>query len=284
MIESIYFVIEKLFPFSWVEFNFMKNAFIAVLLISPLFGIVSTMIVNNRMSFFSDALGHSALTGIALGVMLGINNYIISMMIFAIIFAIGISTIINSEISSSDTIIGVFSSAGISLGIVILSSKGGFSRYSNYLIGDILSITKQEILFLFIILITVILIWFVSFNRLIMSSLNKELALSKGVNVKLYKNIFVILIALIVTISLKWVGILVINSLLVLPAASAKNIAKNIRSYHIISVLFSMTSGISGLIISYYIGTSAGASIVIISSIIFFMTFLVAICKNSKYN
>ena len=262
----------------------MKNAFIAVLLISPLFGIVSTMIVNNKMSFFSDALGHSALTGIALGVMLGIDNYIISMMAFAIIFAIGISTIINSEISSSDTIIGVFSSAGISLGIVILSSNGGFSKYSNYLIGDILSITKQEIAYLFIILILVVVIWFLSFNKLIMSSLNKELALSKGVNVKFYKNIFVVLIALIVTISLKWVGMLVINSLLVLPAASAKNVAKNIRSYHITSVVFSMFSGISGLISSYYIGTSAGASIVIISSVIFFLTFLVAVCKKEKYN
>ena len=261
----------------------MKNAFIAILLISPLFGIVSTMIVNNKMSFFSDALGHSALTGIALGVMLGIDNYIISMMAFAIIFAIGISTIINSEISSSDTIIGVFSSAGISLGIVILSCRGGFSKYSSYLIGDILSITKQEITSLFIILIAVIFIWFISFNKLIMSSLNKELALSKGVNVKLYKNIFAILIALIVTISLKWVGMLVINSLLVLPAASAKNISKNIKSYHIISVLFSMISGISGLIISYYIGTSAGASIVIISSVIFFITFFIAINKNNNY-
>ncbi len=261
----------------------MKNAFIAILLISPLFGIVSTMIVNNKMSFFSDALGHSALTGIALGVMLGIDNYIISMMAFAIIFAIGISTIINSEISSSDTIIGVFSSAGISLGIVILSCRGSFSKYSSYLIGDILSITKQEITSLFIILIIVILIWFISFNKLIMSSLNKELALSKGVNVKLYKNIFVILIALIVTISLKWIGMLVINSLLVLPAASAKNISKNIKSYHIISVLFSMISGISGLIISYYIGTSAGASIVIISSVIFFITFFIAINKNNNY-
>ena len=261
----------------------MKNAFIAILLISPLFGIVSTMIVNNKMSFFSDALGHSALTGIALGVMLGIDNYIISMMAFAIIFAIGISTIINSEISSSDTIIGVFSSAGISLGIVILSCRGGFSKYSGYLIGDILSITKQEITSLFIILITVIFMWFISFNKLIMSSLNKELALSKGVNVKFYKNIFVILIALIVTISLKWVGMLVINSLLVLPAASAKNIAKNIKFYHIVSVLFSMFSGVSGLIISYYIGTSAGASIVIVSSIIFFITFFIAIKKNNNY-
>ena len=233
------------------------------------------MIVNNKMSFFSDALGHCALTGIAIGVMLGIGNYAVSMLGFALIFALGISAIIDSGISSSDTIIGVFSSAGIALGIVILSLRGGFSKYSGYLIGDILSITKNEIILLAFVLILAIMIWFLSFNKLMLSSLNKDMAQSKQINVKFYKNLFMILIAMIVTISLKWVGMLIINSLLVLPAASARNLVKNMKSYHIVSVLFSVFSGISGLILSYYMGTSAGATIVLISSIIFFVTFFI---------
>lgn len=271
----IYSVMETLLPFSWVEFTFMKNAFLAIILISPLFGLVGTMIVNNKMSFFSDALGHCALTGIAIGVMLGIGNYAVSMLGFALIFALGISAIIDSGISSSDTIIGVFSSAGIALGIVILSLRGGFSKYSGYLIGDILSITKNEIILLAFVLILAIMIWFLSFNKLMLSSLNKDMAQSKQINVKFYKNLFMILIAMIVTISLKWVGMLIINSLLVLPAASARNLVKNMKSYHIVSVLFSVFSGISGLILSYYMGTSAGATIVLISSIIFFVTFFI---------
>ncbi len=271
----IYSVMETLLPFSWVEFTFMKNAFLAIILIAPLFGLVGTMIVNNKMSFFSDALGHCALTGIAIGVMLGIGNYAVSMLGFALIFALGISAIIDSGISSSDTIIGVFSSAGIALGIVILSLRGGFSKYSGYLIGDILSITKNEIILLAFVLILAIIIWFLSFNKLMLSSLNKDMAQSKQINVKFYKNLFMILIAMIVTISLKWVGMLIINSLLVLPAASARNLVKNMKSYHIVSVLFSVFSGISGLILSYYMGTSAGATIVLISSIIFFVTFFI---------
>lgn len=271
----IYSVMETLLPFSWVEFTFMKNAFLAIILIAPLFGLVGTMIVNNKMSFFSDALGHCALTGIAIGVMLGIGNYAVSMLGFALIFALGISAIIDSGISSSDTIIGVFSSAGIALGIVILSLRGGFSKYSGYLIGDILSITKNEIILLTFVLILAIMIWFLSFNKLMLSSLNKDMAQSKQINVKFYKNLFMILIAMIVTISLKWVGMLIINSLLVLPAASARNLVKNMKSYHIVSVLFSVFSGISGLILSYYMGTSAGATIVLISSIIFFVTFFI---------
>ena len=278
--EIMYALLENLFPFSWVEFTFMKNAFIAILLIAPLFGLVGTMIVNNKMSFFSDAMGHCALTGIALGIMLGVDNYIISKIGFSILFALGISSIIESKISSSDTIIGVFSSAGIALGIVILSAKGGFSKYSGYLIGDILSISKKEIQALAIILVIVLAVWIVSFNKLMIASLNSDMARSKQINVKFYKNTFVILIALIVTVSLKWVGMLIINSLLVLPAASARNVTKNMKTYHITSVTFSLFAGISGLIISYYIGTSAGATIVLISSLIFFVTFFI----NRSYN
>ena len=118
--EMIYSVMENILPFSWVEYTFMKNALIAIILAAPLFGLVGTMIVNNKMSFFSDAMGHCALTGIAIGVMLGIENYAVSMLAFAILFAIGIASIIESDVSSSDTIIGVFSSAGIAVGIVIV--------------------------------------------------------------------------------------------------------------------------------------------------------------------
>ena len=278
--EMIYSVMENILPFSWVEYTFMKNALIAIILAAPLFGLVGTMIVNNKMSFFSDAMGHCALTGIAIGVMLGVENYAVSMLAFAILFAIGIASIIESDVSSSDTIIGVFSSAGIAVGIVILSANGGFSRYSGYLVGDILSITKNEIFVLAAIFLVVISVWVISFNKLMLASLSADMAKSKRINVKLYKNLFAVLIALIVTVSIKWVGMLIINSLLVLPAAAAKNIVKSMRAYHIVSVLFSLFSGICGLVLSYYIGTSAGATIVLISSIIFFGTFFV----NRFYN
>ena len=276
----IYNMLEILFPFSWIEFTFMKNAFLAIILIAPLVGLVGPMIVINKMSFFSDAMGHCALTGIAIGVMLGVDNIAVSMLGFAILFLLGITSIIESKISSSDTIIGVFSSMGIALGVVILSANGGFAKYSGYLIGDILSITPKEISYLAMVLLIVILVWSISFNKLMIASLNSDMAKSKQINVKFYKNIFTLLIALIVTISLKLVGILIINSLLVLPAASARNIVKNMKSYHLVSVIISLFSGITGLICSYYIGTSAGATIVLVSSVIFFLTFFI----NKYYN
>ena len=273
---AIYSLIDTLIPFEWTEFSYMKNALLAILLITPLFGLVGTMIVNNKMSFFSDALGHSALTGIAIGVLMGIDNYLISMMGFALLFALCISAVMNSGTSSADTIIGVFSSTGMALGIVLLSASGGFAKYSGYLIGDILTVQPNEVAMLALILAGVVLLWVLFFNRFMLTSINADLAASKGINVRRIEIIFVIVVAVIVTISIKWVGILIINSLLVLPAAAARNIARSMRSYHFTAILISLFSGVSGLILSYYTGTAAGGTIVLIAAVIFFTSFIAA--------
>ncbi len=251
----------------------MKNALLAVLMITPLFGLTGTMIVNNKMSFFSDALGHSALTGIAIGVMMGIDNYLISMLGFALLFAVAISGVMSSQTSSSDTIIGVFSATGVALGVVLLSANGGFSKYSNYLIGDILAVSPDELLLLLFVLLGAAAFWAAAFNPLMLASLNPDLAASKGISVKRYQNLFMIVVAFIVTVSIKWVGILIINALLVLPAAAARNVSGGMRSYHGLSILFSLFSGVSGLILSYYLGTSAGGTICLVAAALFFLTY-----------
>lgn len=150
---------------------------------------------------------------------------------------------------------------------------GNFNKYSSYLVGDILSISNTEILYLLFAFIALLVFWYFTFNKLNVLSINTTLAKSRGVNTKLIDNIFVVLIAVIVMISIRWIGILLINSLLILPAASSRNIAKNMRSYHLFSVLFSLFSGITGLIISYYWNIPTGPMIVIISGIIYFATF-----------
>lgn len=271
--DVIYTVLEFLLPFEFIDYTFMKNALLAILLITPIFAILGTMIVNNKMAFFSDALGHSALTGIAIGMLLGISNINISMILFAVIFALLLNFIKNKTTYGADTIISVFSSIAIALGLAILAQTGNFNKYSSYLVGDILSITPAEILYLFITFIAIMLFWYFMFNKLKVISINKTLAKSRGINTKLIDNIFVILIAVIVMISIRWIGILLINSLLILPAAASRNIAKNMRSYHLLSVIFSIFSGIVGLILSYYWNIPTGPMIVIISGIIYFVTF-----------
>jgi zinc transport system permease protein len=263
---------ETLLPFSWVEFDFMKNAMIAILIITPLFGILGTMIVNNRMAFFSDALGHSALTGVAIGTVLGIADTNIAMLIFAVLFALFLNKIKRRKTVSTDTVISVFSSLSMAIGLVILSRGGNFAKYSGLLVGDILSITVYEIGLLFIIFLLTLIFWFFGFNKLHAISVNESLAKSKNININRMEDLFSIIIAIIVMASVKWVGILIINALLILPAAASRNIASNIREYHLFSVVISLFSGISGLIISYYVGTATGPTIVIIAAVIFFIT------------
>ena len=271
--EVIYSILETILPFEFINYTFMKNALIAIILISPIFAVLGTMIVNNKMAFFSDALGHSALTGIAIGMLLGFSNINISMIFFAIIFALLLNFVKNKTSYGIDTIISVFSSIAIALGLAMLAQSGNFNRYSSYLVGDILSITNAEILYLFLAFIAVGAFWYFAFNKLNVTSINSTLAKSRGMNTKVIDNIFVVLIAIIVMISIRWIGILLINSLLILPAASSRNIAKNMRSYHLISVLFSLFSGITGLIISYYWNIPTGPMIVLISGVIYFITF-----------
>lgn len=271
----IYDILEKILPFSWVNYDFMKNALLAVLIITPLFGLAGTMVVNNKMSFFSDALGHSALTGIAIGSILGIADTNISMVLFAVLFALALNKIKNANLASTDTVISVFSSLGIAVGLAILSQGGNFSKYSNLLIGDILSITPKEILFMFGIFIITILFWVLFFNHLHALSINASLAKSKGIPVRLIDNLFVVIIALIVMLSIKWVGVLIINALLILPAASSRNIASNMREYHLYSIIFSLFSGIAGLIFSYYNSVATGPMIVIVAAMIFFATYCI---------
>lgn len=272
--STIYKILETMLPFQWTQYDFMKNALIAIIIITPLFGLLGTMIVNNRMAFFSEALGHSAFTGIAIGVIFGVVDTNLSMVVFAIVFALVLNRIKRMNTISTDTIISVFASLSTSVGLVILSSDGKFAKYSNLLVGDILSITPKEILFLLLIFVATMVFWFVSFNKLHALSVNHSLAKSRGVRVILIDNLFVVLIAIIVMLSIKWVGILIINALLILPAAASRNLADNMREYHLFSIIISVFSGILGLLLSYYNNTATGPTIVIVASTVFFATLL----------
>ena len=206
------------------------------------------------------------------GSLLGISNLNLGIIIFAIGFALLLNYVKNKTTYGADTIISVFSSIAIAIGLAILAQTGNFNSYSSYLVGDILSITDLEILYVFLIAIVVFIFWYFTFNKLNLMSINSTLAKSKGVKTKKIDNIFVVLIAIVVMISIRWIGILLINSLLILPAASSRNIAKNMRYYHLYAVIFSVFSGIVGLIVSYYFNVPTGPMIVILSGAIYFVT------------
>ena len=270
--STIYAVMDALLPFEWLHYTFMKNALLAMLLITPLFGMLGTMAVDNKMAFFSDALGHSALTGIAIGVVLGFSNQMVSMLLFGILWAVLITFVKHNSKMSADTIISVFSSTSIALGLVILARGGAFAKYSSYLVGDVLSVTQGDLLALLLTLIAAAVVWVFLFTPLLLTSVNAPLAQSRGVRAKLTEYAFTVLVAVAVMMSIRWVGVMLINSLLILPAAASRNVARNAAWYMRLSVLIALACGVAGLVLSYYLNTSAGAAVVLCCSAVYFVT------------
>ena len=271
---TIWYTIWDALPIEMLHWDFMKNALLALLLMAPLFGLLSTMIVTGRMSFFSDALGHSAFTGIAIGALCGLTLPTLAAVLFSVAFALLFSFVRSRSNQAADTLIGVFSSSAVALGIFVATMGGGsFTKYNKFLIGDILSVTAQEIGMLGLVLLVVILFWIFCANRLTLTAIHPHLASSRGIPVGLAQTVLVVLIAVVVTLSISSVGLLILNSLLVLPGASARNISRNLKQYHLFSVLFALIAGVLGLTVSYYLGCSAGAAISLILACIFAVTF-----------
>ena len=267
MMNTIHSILSAILPFEAYQYGFMKNAFLAILLLTPLLGLLGTMAVNHQMAFFSDALGHSALTGIGLGIILGLRNDLVAMLVFGIIWAILICVIKQSGSASADTVISVFSSTSVAAGLLILARGGKFAKYSALLIGDILAVTPGDLLWLLLALVATLALWALLYNSLLLTSVDSFLARSRGIRTRLVEIAFVVMVAVAVMLSIRWVGVLLINALLILPAAAGRNIARSSRQHAVWSVVLALFSGIVGLTLSYYLDTSAGASIVLVSAL-----------------
>ena len=260
--DAIRAFVQTLLPFEFLQFDFMVNALLAILLLTPLLGLLGTMAVNQQMAFFSDALGHSALTGIGLGILLGVSSDLLAMLVFGIVWALLICRIKQTGAASTDTIISVFSSTSVAAGVLVLSMGGGFAKYSSLLVGDVLAVQDSDLLYLLIALVAGIALWAVMYNSLLLSGISSSLARSRGIHNRLVECAFVVLVAVAVMLAIRWVGVMLINALLILPAA-----ARSSRQHAVYSVVIALVCGVAGLICAYYLDTTAGAAIVLFAAV-----------------
>ena len=169
-------------PFEWTQFAFMRTALLAVLIVSPLFALMGTLVVNNRMAFFSDAIGHASLTGVGLGVLLGLANPLWALVAFALVLGVGIIALQRFTRAAMDTVISLSMSFSIALGVVLLSRGGNFNKFSHYLIGDLLSITPGEVGQLLGTSLLVGGALLLGYNRILLIGFNESLARSRGMS------------------------------------------------------------------------------------------------------
>ena len=275
-----------LLPFECLKLRFMQEAFLGILLCAPLAAAAGVQVVNFRMSFFSDAIGHSAFAGVALGLLCSISPGI-TMPLLALLIGLGIMFLKRRSSLSSDTVIGVLFSAVVALGLALASRNPNMARdMQMFLYGDILTISNTEILTLFLLSVVFYVFEAFSFNLMIAIGINPQLARTHRVHVAVYEYLHVGLLALVVIFSVKAVGVLLVTALLIVPAAAARNLSHSSGRMFWVSIVIGLISGIAGLLISAqdWAGTAAGASIVLFACLIFLLSLAVGCFTRKQKN
>ena len=264
-------------PFECLKLRFMQEAFLGILLCAPLAAAAGVQVVNFRMSFFSDAIGHSVFAGVALGLLCSVDPGI-TMPVLALLIGLGIMFLKRRSSLSSDTVIGVLFSAVVAFGLALASRNPHMARdMQAFLYGDILTISHREILTLFVLSVFFYGFEIAAFNRLIALGINPQLARIHRVRVAVYEYLYVGLLSLVVIFCVKATGVLLVTALLIVPAATARNLSRSSGRMFWISVAVGVCSGIAGLLISAqeWAGTAAGATIVLCACVLFLLSLVI---------
>ncbi len=259
-------------PFDSLQVGFIQRAFLCLAFLSPLCGALGSLVVQFRMAFFSDSVAHSAFTGVAIGLLLGINPWY-SVIVFGVLAGIAAIAVRRRSGLAMDTTLGVVFSTTVALGLAIISSQKGLAKtLPGFLYGDILAIGPGDVLQTFFLLLGggVFLVFF--FNRLLFLGIHEHLARISGVWGDGMEMSFGAILALVVTFSIRAVGILLVTALLVIPAAAARNFARDFRRQVWLAILFGWIASFAGLATSVVLDTATGASIILWASGIFLLS------------
>lgn len=265
-----------LIPLDCMRHVFMQQAMLALLLLAPVTAVLGVEVVHFRMAFFSDAIGHSAFAGVALGLILSVEPRL-AMTLFGVLVGAGIVALQRRSDIGSDLAIGVVFSAVVAFGLLVVSRSPMAARgMQRFLFGDILTIGPSEIRFLFVLLPATIAVQLAGFNSLVSIALNPVMARAHGTNVAFWQYLFATLLAVVVIFSVWAVGVLLVTALLVVPAACARNVSRSLFGMFWWSVLISVVSAAAGLILSAqpWLSSSTGPTIIVVACLLFALSTL----------
>ncbi len=283
-LTPFYSLLAQLLPFDCLQARFMQQAFLGLLLLAPMAAVMGIMVVNFRMSFFADAISHSAFAGVALGLLFAVDpNW--TMPAFGLLVGLGIMVLQRGSDLSSDTVIGVFFSAMVAFGLAIVSRDRSLARdLQRFLYGDILTISDTQILCLMVLFVVLMGFQIFGYNHLLYIGLNPSLAKAHRIRVAIYQYLFAGLLSLIVMFAVQAVGVLLVTAMLIVPAAAARNLARSAGAMFWWALVISLSSSLSGLLISAqeWARTATGATIILVACCCFGLSLLPASLRQGR--
>jgi zinc transport system permease protein len=281
-LSPLYDLLGWLLPFECLQARFMQQAFVGLLLIAPMTAAMGVQVINFRMAFFADAISHSAFAGVALGLIFAINPQW-TMPLFGLMVGLAIMAIQRRSALSTDTVIGVVFAGVMAFGLAIVSREANVARdLQRFLYGDILTIGDAGIFSLAALFVIVMTFQAWSYNRLLYVGLNAVVAQAHGVRVAVYQFTFAGLVALVVMLSIWAVGVLLVTALLIVPAATGRNLARSAGDMFWWSILVSSTSAVAGLLISAqdWARTATGPTVILCGFAWFLASQIMAISRR----
>lgn len=259
-----------------LAYGFVINALLAGLMIGPVLGGLGTLVVVKRFAFFSEAVGHAALTGVAIGILLGepYTGPYGSLFGYCLLFGILLNFLRNRTGLSPDTLIGVFLSVSLALGaslLLMLAGKINVHILENVLFGSVLTVNAQDLVVLSIVAVLVLALTLPLYNRIMLASFNPQLAAVRGVAVKTLDYLFVVLVTLVTVASVKVIGAILVGALLVIPAAAARLVSQSLKGFFFLSVIIATLSTLFGILlpIVFDLPVPSGAAIILVAGACF---------------
>lgn len=257
------------------QLPFMQRALIGGILTGLMGGMLGSFTILRQLSFFSDALGHSALLGISIGLLIGINPSVV-LLPFAVCFALGVTYLLERTPLWTDALLNIIYSSSLAISVIVLNFVGQYKGgLNNLLFGDILAVRELDLVLSSLLLIVCTVFIGLTLRTQMLLTLHEPLAIARGISVSAQRTAFIVLLSLVVGISIKAIGVLLVSAFVVIPACAARLLSRTFTNYIFLSAGLGALSAVIGMVVSAAFNLPSGPSIVATQLAIFLLTILI---------
>jgi len=263
------------------QLPFMQRALLGGVLTGLMGGLMGSFTILRQLSFFSDALGHSALLGISLGLLLGLSPSSV-LLPFAVLFALGVTYLLERTRLWTDALLNIVYSSSLAIGVILLTFVGQYKGgINNILFGDILAVRQGDLVVSTVLLVVCVVFVGLTLRSQILLTLHEPLAIASGIAASAHRTVFIMLLALVVGASIKAIGVLLISAFVVIPACAARMLSRTFAGYVMLSAVLGAMGAVLGMVLSALLNLPSGPAIVTMQLAIFLVAIVLPRAKLS---